>query len=346
MPIRRIANLAYNLCALKRIKKWLIILRHGITFKKLINAIHVYYEFWLGKTELESQPLELRVEPSNICNLHCINCHTGKNEPSGREKSYLKFEDFKKIFDQLKDRLLLLQLIGWGESFLNKDTLRMSHYAKENRVATIIHTSGNFHLNDELLNEIFTSELTVLSFSIDGASQESYTKYRAGGNFDLALENAKKIIARKKKLRSSLPHIIWQFLVFYFNVHEVKEAERISKNLGFDDFISFRGDLDASHGQKIDFDTRERLFLPLELRRCRFLWDTLCIAVDGGISACCCGYKKADDFGNIKDYPFVKDAWNSKYFRDSRAMFSKKEQQKKIDYHNFCSNCFFFQSSP
>lgn len=49
--------------------------------------------------------------------------------------------------------------------------------------------------------------------SIDGSDQYSYTTYRKNGNFDKVFLNLKKLLLKKKELKSKYPLVVWQYLV-------------------------------------------------------------------------------------------------------------------------------------
>jgi len=49
------------------------------------------------------------------------------------------------------------------------------------------------------------------------------------------LEGTKNIIKWKKELKSSTPHIVFQFLVVKPNEHQIEEVQQLAKDLGVDE---------------------------------------------------------------------------------------------------------------
>ena len=76
--------------------------------------------------------------------------------------------------------------------------------------------------------------LNFLFLSIDGASQDVYSRFRRGGDLALCLDNVRRLLAARERKGSNVPYILWRFLTFEHNLHEVDEAIRIATDLGVD----------------------------------------------------------------------------------------------------------------
>ena len=59
-----------------------------------------YVAYSMGQTRLVPPPDRLYIESTNICNLSCIMCPTGRKEQV-RKKGYMDFDLFKAIVDQM-----------------------------------------------------------------------------------------------------------------------------------------------------------------------------------------------------------------------------------------------------
>src|SRR3989338_1632385 len=77
------------------------IYRH-LTFKKVINYIKNMYDAIIRNPYVSSYPIHITVDPANICQLKCPLCPTGQGLYS-RPKIMMRFDDFKKILEQLGD---------------------------------------------------------------------------------------------------------------------------------------------------------------------------------------------------------------------------------------------------
>ena len=105
--------------------------------------------------------------------------------------------------------------------------------ARESGVACSTHSNLTaVEFDDRTAGEVIASGLVLLSASIDGASQESYGRYRIGGSFERALQNLEKLRRAQERLHSPTPRLIWKFLINRFNEHEQDAARRLAADIG------------------------------------------------------------------------------------------------------------------
>lgn len=335
----------------QRIKKILnaFIFSKHITFKKLLNLgiIYIQHEF-LKNSKVIGYPIRLVIEPTNICNLNCPLCYA-RSSNKELERGSMSFEDFKKIIDELKDYLFEIDLYNFGESLLNKDIYRMINYANKNNIKTNLST--NLHVVN--IHELINSNLDNLILSIDGITQETYSRYRKGGNLNRVLNNLKKIIEQKKFLKKKNPKITWQFLVMRHNEHEIQELKKLTKKLKINlDVKPIR--LDTAIDKEISENIRnkKKSWLPLDLKKirkeyktnkrpgpssCIFIWNQAVVNWDGSVTPCCSiiDHKKYK-LGDLKQEGSFMKVWNNKHYRNVREMVRKMKPNS--DYE-ICSNC-------
>ena len=87
-----------------------------------------------GQTRLVPPPDRLYVESTNICNLSCIMCPTGRKEQV-RKKGYMDFDLFKSIVDQMAPWVQTTTLHIWGEPLMHPRLFDMIAYCRAQRPA-------------------------------------------------------------------------------------------------------------------------------------------------------------------------------------------------------------------
>jgi MoaA/NifB/PqqE/SkfB family radical SAM enzyme len=148
------------------------------------------------------------------------------------DKSDMSLEDFKLVIDKIYKKTYHLVLYGYGEPFLHPDFLEMLKYAKSKNMFVITHSNLNTVLPaDELVN----LGVDTIHMSIDGITQETYEKYRVNGSLPLVISNIKNIIKAREKLHKTTPKLLWQFIVFEHNKHEIDDLKKLVKELGVDE---------------------------------------------------------------------------------------------------------------
>lgn len=323
------------------LKRHLSIIIRYLTLKKIKNILIALNDFQKRKEKPLSSPLYIKVEPTRICNLRCTGCvqsAEGYKTQAGI-RSQFKIENFKKVIDALHKTLLGISFSYYGEPLLGKSLMKMIKYAHDRGVGTMFPTNFSVKISEDKAKEIVNSGLDMMMISLDGASKETYSKYRIGGNFDLVLENVEKIHQAKISLNRKSPHLRWKFIVFDHNKHETDFAKQNYKKLGFDS-LSLEGDMyNKESKEKIRKSKYLRNIRDKKLA-CFWVWFTLIIEYNGDVSPCC-GIDDlvsidTFDLGNVYDTP-VLEIWRGESYQKLRKGFKKKESNDTL--HSTCQTC-------
>lgn len=205
---------------------------------KILNIFLARYHFSARSAQLLSRPIGLVVDPSNMCQLACPGCvHSERSER-------LKIFDWRKGTLPEDRMAALLKLYGphaigvyfcnYGEPLLNLNTPELVRRAKHYLLWTALSTSLSVQRFDA--EAYVQSGLDFMVISIDGATQPVYERFRRNGKLDLVLENIRKLVRAKRKLRRRNPVLSWNFLAFEHNQHEIPLAARTARRLGVNQF--------------------------------------------------------------------------------------------------------------
>ncbi len=317
------------------------------TPKKLINLIKIYssyyYSLYSRNIIHKGNPWSLSIETGTFCNLSCLECPSGQKQ-FHRPTGYLSLENFKIIIDQQKDYLIWLIMYFQGEPYMNKDFFDMVSYAKKNNIFTSTSTNAHF-LDKENAKKTINSGLDKIIISLDGTTQESYEKYRIGGDYQSVINGINNLVQTKKELRASNPYIIVQFIVFKTNEHQITEIKKLKKELKFDKLEIKTAQIYSSTDNN-QLIPKNKAFSRYKQKdngkwvvkhslknKCKRMWQSAVITWDGNVLPCC--FDKDGDYvmGNILDESFedIKRRTNYKEFRNK--VFSNR---KDID---ICRNC-------
>ena len=196
-------------------------------------------------------PTMIRLEASSYCQLKCPSCPTAQGDihKSIVGSKFLKFDSFKKIVDTA-DWIKEIELSNWGEIFLNPEIVKIFNYAFKKNISLVAYNGVNFNtVKDEALEALVKYRVKALTCSIDGASQETYVKYRVRGNFDQVIANIRRLNKFKKAYKTDLPKLTWQFVMFEHNKHELETAKAMAKELNMEFYtkVSWDDDLAAKN---------------------------------------------------------------------------------------------------
>jgi MoaA/NifB/PqqE/SkfB family radical SAM enzyme len=331
---------------LKYINKYAI---ESIDLKKIKNFLIACLEEEKLTTSLTSFPYRVIIDPTNACNLGCPLCPTGLGK-SDRKKGLIKFDDFKKIVDEISDYCIELHLYNWGEPTLNKNLIKMLSYAKEKKIWTRISSNLSIKFKENYISDLMQSGLNLLHVDIDGLDQEVYSKYRKKGNLDVVLENLEQIKIVKNKLKLKEPVIELAMLAMKQNEHQHKDFIDFAKKYGADesriDKIQYNPNMDKNwlpEDKSLIYGTYESGNAPSnsakdgETKACHWPWSGMVINWDGGVNPCCIIDDPKSDFKNAK-INSIKSIWNSEEYISSRSEFGNKKEITKKTICNICKN--------
>ena len=292
-----------------------------------------------AKTKLVfGRPYKLVIDPGNICNLECPFCPTGQKRGS-MKRGFLSLEDFKRILGQFP-LARQVNLFNWGEPFLNPDIFGMVMEAKKRKIFVQIHSNLN-HFSPEMARQLVESRLDLLVISLDGASQESYERYRRKGDFNRVIENIRLIEKTKNELGKDRPFIEWKFLINRFNEAEKEKAVEMAKELGvklkFDFMDMPKEAMDdwlprQQENSHYDLKTHEPKTNPYF---CYMLWQVPSINFDGKVFPCCILFDDKDAVGNLLEQDF-DEIWNGEKMKAMRHYIATGEGDCQA-----CRNCGF-----
>jgi len=162
----------------------------------------------------------LQLETISYCNLKCPLCPATQwaSSDSGR-LGILPMDIIESLFEDTKNTLHTLLLYNYGEPFLDKRILEILRLAKRIVPNAYIGICSNGTILPAHLIETIVKEQLVsrINFSIDGASQETYGKYRVGGSFEKAFNNMAVLNNYNKMHEGSQLRIYWQYILFEWN---------------------------------------------------------------------------------------------------------------------------------
>jgi pyruvate-formate lyase-activating enzyme len=182
-----------------------------------------------------SFPLDFRnfeLEITNRCNLGCPRCDRTEFiqlMPKAWKNHDLDLEAFKTFIQPIIDDIEIFEFKGsQGDPIFHPNFIEWIRWCKDIGKKVYIHTNG------QAGDKLWISLATLLDANdkvvvgIDGMPHD-FMKYRVNANWK-NIERCAKHLAKKVNL-------IWQFIVFSFNEHEIEAARSLSNDLGFDKFL-------------------------------------------------------------------------------------------------------------
>ena len=184
-----------------------------------------------------ARPRALFLESYAGCNLECPGCNREGIEGS-RDSLSLDFDTYVKIIDSMSPDLGYMEFHLGGENYMHKRASEMVAYCRQRNPACVIvsSTNGHFFHTEERCQAVLDSGIDCLIFSIDGARQESYERYRRNGRLDRVLDGLKRLSTMKREQGKERPILVWRYILFSWNdtAEEMELARDLAREHGAD----------------------------------------------------------------------------------------------------------------
>ncbi len=294
-------------------------------------------------------PLSIFIETTKGCNFDCIFCLGGKDP-----KAFMNFEIYKRILDIFDSSLFVFPYVQ-AEPLLNKEIYTMLNYSVSKGFITNL--SSNFSVVDPW--KLVITGVDEVSASVDSADPEKFRALRRNGNLDKVIDNIRKTIEIKAKLKVRYPVISMTTIVMKQKEDELDQILNLGLSLGIKKFylqtLIFRNgteisptsipDIEAVRRAKMmkrkyknrakvyvisyyDFENGDEIY-----KYCFWAYISLVIGIDGDVYPCCMLFDQKDkSFGNI--------------FEDFDGTMKKRREfikRFRIYPPEFCKNCNFYK---
>lgn len=289
------------------------------------------------------RPVNITLEPTNICNLKCPSCETGAGLLR-RPKAQLSLEQFRVIIDKIASHTNTLMFYYMGETFLNRHAYEMIRYAKQKGIPFITTCTNGEVINPEKLVD---SGLDEISFQLAGMTQATQQIYRVGSHLDKVLHNLKETV-RLKKARHSGMRVCCGFILMKHNEHQVEAFRATMAEIGVDEAVVIDPCV-RTWEQGRDFLPTDRahwLYAPAAFEQgvlrprivpqneCPWIYYSLAIQVNGDVVPCCRDANGHFVMGNLFEQE-LGEIWNGKDYQAFRRQVLTN--QKGLGLCRLCS---------
>jgi hypothetical protein len=184
-------------------------------------------------------PSRLYVECTAACNISCAEacCAPETGITRTRQAGMLDFDLFRRVVDEAGPSLVRIDFFNYGEAFLHKRAVEMCEYIKQKFPHIYLYTSTNgLAFSEEQVRRLVRSGIDEVTFSIDGATPESYAAYRRRGDFRKAIGNLKIAVHEKRTTGRDVPFLNWRYILFTHNDSEaeMQQARAMAAEIGVD----------------------------------------------------------------------------------------------------------------
>ncbi|MFZ5833028.1 MAG: radical SAM/SPASM domain-containing protein [Planctomycetota bacterium] len=199
--------------------------------RKVLNQCLSYAEKKCGRRRVACRPWKVFLEVASSCNLRCITCmHHGS-----RFGGVMSDE----VFDRVRPLLQYARVVnevGYGEPLIDKGFLNKLAYAKRQGASVYMYSNGTL-LSARIAEEMVSLGLDQITFSIDGATRETFESIRLGASREKVLANIRGLAEAKRRLGRSRPLLRANYVGMRRNIGELPRAVDVVADVGIEELV-------------------------------------------------------------------------------------------------------------
>lgn len=340
---------------LMRLMKGELILRYdSLNFSRQGVSAHSRMHLLLGRLEYAlrvgkplSYPQGIQLEPTIACQLDCPYCPRIK-ATEGMELGHMKWEDYERLLKEVGPYVNTIAFWQWGEPLLHPRMADMIRLADSYGIISMMSTNAQIDPDDIDLEALVDSGLDMLIVSMDGITQETFEKFRAGGQIQRLRRFTEAVIDTKRRLKNERLKINIRVVATSENEQEIEAVRSYAREIGADLFsvksvsLYYEDDPDDPHLpqdrnlRSFQYQGREEAEKYRQMpNMCRKPWKYPTLRYDGTLLFCECDHMKEAVLGNVFDAGSFRKVWRGTAAADYRKRF-KRNGEIDLD---FCRRC-------
>ncbi len=282
-------------------------------------------------------PKVVLIDSTSFCNLRCSMCC---HHEMTRKKGNMSWELFVKIIDEIAEhnKDARIWMVFFGDPFILKKTdpsiFDMIVYTKEKGLTDVVLNSNGNLMDRTAAQQLIDSGLDAIYFGIDAFTEETYSKYRVGGDYEKVRENVLYLLKLKKELNAKKPEVYVQFVEMEGNKHEKDDYINYWKDKGaivkIRPMVSWAGKIEASN-LTLNDDSRWP---------CHWAMQTMSITDQGLVVNCAVDLDAGFVAGDITKQT-LREVWNGR-LKENRSYHQNKQWDTLPE---ICKNCKDWQSA-
>lgn len=324
---------------------------------KLFAYLRLRLAYRLRLRRVPVLPVTLDVEPNNDCNFSCPHCQVTH---WAKQRKHLEAKSFERLLGQFP-RLARIKLQGMGEPLLNRQLPEMLRMGEARGITMTFFTNGAV-MSPAVAEQLAALKNAGITFSVDGATKETFEAIRVGGDFQKVKANLRRLVELRGARKEPEIHV-WA-VATRRNVTELVGIVRLAAELGADGitiqlFLTDWGKPEMRERndrarvapddpalraalQEADRASRES-GIPLTVFRENFLskrrpcpwpWTSAYVAGNGDVVPCCIlADSDTVKMGNVFERDF-SEIWNSPAYLEFRRRIAKH------DLPDYCKGCY------
>ena len=258
-------------------------------------------------TTLMPKPLCIDMEIAATCALACPQCF---RQHIATADAIMPESIWRSVINQAAQYQIPSMKLSWrGDPLHHPQLAEIIAHAKQSQIIDLGLNTNGVTLKSRNSHAIIEAGLDFISFSVDGATKQTYEKYRPGrfaqNDFDNVIENIRAFKRLRDQSTHKRPYIVLRATLFEDIRLELKAFKELASEIA-DEYhlVSY-----TERGGKLEDSCKwvkpdGTVLRPIGRLPCEFPFRRLFISYDGRASACAYDWGLQYPLGFVSDYSF------------------------------------------
>jgi radical SAM protein with 4Fe4S-binding SPASM domain len=180
---------------------------------------------------MRGMPPWVNLTGTTVCNLKCFMCNQALDPDI--PKWFMSDEVYDRVVKELYPFAKMVQFSAFGEPLMTPKMGQKLDDLERTHTKLDIITNATLMMKDKRTREQLLRVLGHVTFSLDGATAETYNSIRIGSDFDRVMANIRAFCSRRLELpEEDRPRLAFNFILMKRNVHEAPMLVEMCHELG------------------------------------------------------------------------------------------------------------------
>ncbi len=185
---------------------------------------------------VRAMPTWINLTGTTVCNLKCFMCNQFLDPQS--PKWFMSDEVYDKVVAELYPFAQTVQFSAFGEPLMTpKMEQKLDDLIRTNTKLEIV-TNATLMMRESRFRQKLLETLELVTFSLDGATRDTYNSIRTGADFDQVVDNIRRFADARRELPAERrPRMNFNYILMKRTLPEAPRFVEMVHELGGDEIV-------------------------------------------------------------------------------------------------------------
>jgi MoaA/NifB/PqqE/SkfB family radical SAM enzyme len=183
--------------------------------------------------------MDLEIDVSNKCNIRCKMCYFSFERTFHAKPVFMPPGMFERLGDTILPHAKAVMLSLGSEPLTSPHFVSILRMTARHQVPEVGFYTNGLLMTDRLVEAVLEHRVTLIAISVDGATKKTFESIRRGADFDVLLNNVRRLVRRRAETGGRLPRLRFGVVMMRQNIEELPDIVTLAWRLGVEELNFF-----------------------------------------------------------------------------------------------------------